>query len=149
MPVVPAVIINQSNVSFVLNSTAYTDINIFIIIFLISLTFLALSLIFKDSLQRIFLGIVSILTSVTSGWMSLNIARLDYEMTTQVFNASENITEYVSSLIVIPMSNPLITILCVIITISGILVVLDAVLISLIPKPPIAKSFSNEWWYKK
>jgi hypothetical protein len=144
-------VINQSNNSFVLtNALSYTNINIFILIFSAALICLVLSIVFKDPLQRISLGIISILLSTASAFMSLNIAALDYSVNALEYNLSNNLSAtYVSNLIVIPMSNILITLACVIAIVIGILIVIDASLIMMMPKPTSPKSFNSEWWWKK
>jgi hypothetical protein len=144
-------VINQSNNSFVLtNALSYTNINIFILIFSAALICLVLSIVFKDPLQRISLGIISILLSTASAFMSLNIAALDYSVAALEYNLSNNLSAtYVSNLIVIPMSNILITLACVIAIVIGILIVIDSSLIMMMPKPTSPKSFNSEWWWKK
>jgi hypothetical protein len=144
-------VINVSNISFILNnSSSYTDFKIFILIFGIAIACLILSIIFKEMLQRISLSIISILLSTISAFLSLNVAFLDYSITVLSYNLSDNLSAaYASNLIVIPMSNFLITFACIISIIIGILILLDAVLISLMPKPTAVKSFNSEWWYRK
>jgi hypothetical protein len=139
MPVISN--LSASNSSFIVQYGNYTDFNIWVLILAASLILMLASryIPIRDEAGRFLISVLAFLLAVSSIWMSLGIANLQYTSGASIVANNTSLNQTITYNYIYPMqqvlASPALTVICIILTVLTFLNALDIFIVVMQKSP--------------